>query len=67
MGTDRTISTFKNDSSYHRYLASFLKYEYKVEDVLFKDLKRDFVEKYVVYLSRARNMLPVVSLPRSSN
>ncbi len=37
---------------------SFLKYEYKVEDVLFKKLKRNFIEKFVANLSSVRNMLP---------
>lgn len=37
---------------------SFLKYEYKVEDVLFKELKRNFIEKFVTNLFSVRNMLP---------
>ena len=32
-------------------LASFLEYEYHVKDIAFKELKREFVEKFVVYLS----------------
>ena len=55
---DRSISTFNNYSKTRRYLASFLKYEYKAEDMLFKELNRNFIEKYVAYLSCVRNMLP---------
>lgn len=58
VGKDRSISTFKNYSKARRYLASFLKYEYKVEDMLFRELNRDFIEKFVAYLSSVRNMLP---------
>ena len=58
VGKDRSISTFNNYSKARRYLASFLKYEYKAEDILFKELNRNFIEKYVAYLSCVRNMLP---------
>lgn len=37
-------------------LASFLKYEYHVKDIPFKELKRDFIEKFVVYLSSVQGM-----------
>lgn len=39
-------------------MAAFLQYEYKLEDIPFKELKRDFIEKYVVYLSTVRGILP---------
>ena len=58
VGKDRSVSTFENYSNARRYLASFLKYEYKVEDMLFRELNRDFIEKFVVYLSSVRHMLP---------
>ncbi len=58
VGKDRSVSTFENYSNARRYLASFLKYEYKVEDMLFRELNRDFIEKSVAYLSSVRNMLP---------
>lgn len=45
VGKDRSISTFNNYSKARRYLASFLKYEYKAEDILFKELNRNFIEK----------------------
>jgi len=57
-GKDRAVSTLENYTRARRYLAAFLQYEYKVEDIPFKELKRDFIEKYVVYLSTVRNMLP---------
>lgn len=44
VGKDRSISTFKNYSNAHRYLVFFLKYKCKVEDILFKELNRDFIE-----------------------
>lgn len=56
VGKDRSVSTFENYSNARRYLASFLKYEYKVEDMLFRELKRDFIEKFVVYLSLVQGM-----------
>ena len=58
VGKDRSVSTFENYSNARRYLGSFLKYEYKVEDMLFRELNRDFIEKFVAYLSSVRNMLP---------
>ena len=36
--------------------ASFLEYEYHVKDIAFKELKRDFIEKFVVYLSSVQGM-----------
>lgn len=50
--------TLENYTRARRYLAAFLQYEYKLEDIPFRELKRDFIEKYVVYLSTVRNMLP---------
>ena len=50
--------------TYSRYvltkerLIDFMKQKYKVEDIPFKELKREFIEKYVVYLSTVRGMLP---------
>lgn len=58
VGKDRAASTLENYSKTRRYLAAFLEYEYKIEDIPFKELKREFIEKYVVYLSTVRNMLP---------
>ena len=33
-----------------------LEYEYRVKDIPFKELKRDFIEKFVVYLSSVQGM-----------
>ena len=35
---------------------SFLEYEYRVKDIAFKELKREFIEKFVVYLSSVQGM-----------
>ena len=58
VGKDRKASTLENYRKQYRRLAAFLQYEYKVEDIPFKELKREFIEKYVVYLSTVRGMLP---------
>ena len=58
VGKDRAAGTLENYTRAHRYLAAFLQYEYKLEDIPFRELKREFIEKYVVYLSTVRNMLP---------
>ena len=58
VGKDRKTSTLENYRKQYRRLAAFLQYEYKVEDIPFKELKREFIEKYVVYLSTVRGMLP---------
>ena len=58
VGKDRAASTLENYTRARRYLSAFLQYEYKLEDIPFRELKRDFIEKYVVYLSTVRGMLP---------
>ncbi len=58
VGKDRKASTLENYRKQYRRLAAFLQYEYKLEDIPFKELKREFIEKYVVYLSTVRGMLP---------
>ena len=58
VGKDRAASTLENYGRSRRYLSVFLQYEYKLEDIPFRELKRDFIEKYVVYLSTVRGMLP---------
>lgn len=57
VGKDRSKNTFKNYKRSRRLLADYLEYEYKIEDLPFKELKREFIEKYVIYLSTVRNML----------
>ena len=58
VGKDRAVATLENYTRARRYLFAFLQYEYKVEDIPFRELKREFIEKYVVYLSTVRSMLP---------
>lgn len=58
VGKDRAASTLENYSRSRRYLSAFLQYEYKLEDIPFRELEREFIEKYVVYLSTVRGMLP---------
>ncbi len=53
VGKDRTYSSY-ND--YRKRLAFFLEYEYRVKDIPFKELKRDFIEKFVGYLSSVQGM-----------
>ena len=57
-GKDRAIGTLICYRKARNYLAAFLRYEYKIEDIPFKELKREFIERYVVYLSTVRRMLP---------
>ncbi len=58
VGKDRVSGTLENYTKARGYLAAFLQYEYKLEDIPFKELKRDFIEKYVVYLSTVRGIFP---------
>ncbi|MBQ4280230.1 MAG: site-specific integrase [Rikenellaceae bacterium] len=58
VGKDRAVSTLNNYTRARHYLAAFLQYEYKLDDIPFKELKREFIEKYVVYLSTVRGMVP---------
>ena len=57
-GKDRAIGTLVCYRKARNYLAAFLRYEYKIEDIPFKELKWEFIERYVVYLSTVRGMLP---------
>ena len=56
VGKDRTYSTYEDYCLRRRRLAAFLEYEYHVNDVSFKELKRDFIEKFVVYLSTVKGL-----------
>ena len=56
VGKDRAYSSYKDYCKRRRRLASFLEYEYHVRDIAFKELKRDFIEKFVVYLSSIQGM-----------
>ena len=56
VGKDRAYSTYEDYCLRRRRLAAFLEYEYHVNDVSFKELKRDFIEKFVVYLSTVKGL-----------
>ena len=56
VGKDRTYSSYEDYCKRRRRLASFLEYEYRVKDIPFKELKRDFIEKFVVYLSTVKGL-----------
>ena len=56
VGKDRAYSSYEDYRKRRRRLASFLEYEYRVKDIPFKELKRDFIEKFVVYLSSVQGM-----------
>ena len=56
VGKDRAYSSYDNYRKRRNRLASFLEYEYRVKDIAFKELKRDFIEKFVVYLSSVQGM-----------
>ena len=58
VGKDRAEGTLVNYTRSRRYLPAFLQYEYKLKDIPFRELKREFIEKYVIYLSAVRHMLP---------
>ena len=56
VGKDRAYSSYDNYRKRRNRLASFLEYEYRVKDIPFKELKRDFIEKFVVYLSTVKGL-----------
>ena len=56
VGKDRAYSSYEDYCKRCRRLASFLEYEYRVKDIAFKELKREFIEKFVVYLSSVQGM-----------
>ncbi len=56
VGKDRAYSSYEDYCKRRRRLASFLEYEYRVKDIAIKELKRDFIEKFVVYLSSVQGM-----------
>mgnify|MGYP001637537699 FL=1 len=58
VGKDRKASTLETYTKQRKRLAAFLEYEYRVSDIPIKELKRDFIEKFVVYLTTVRGMLP---------
>lgn len=53
---DRAYFTYEDYCLRRRRLAAFLEYEYHVKDIPFKELKREFIEKFVVYLSTVKGL-----------
>lgn len=51
VGKDRAASTLEAYTRQRNRLAGFLQYEYGVTDIPFKELKRDFMDKFVVFMS----------------
>lgn len=58
VGKDRKASSLVTYARQRKRLAAFLEYEYGLRDIPFKELKREFIEKYVVYLSTVRGLMP---------
>ncbi|MTT06964.1 tyrosine-type recombinase/integrase [Proteus mirabilis] len=56
VGKDRAYSTYEDYCLRRRRLAALHEYEYHVKNIPFKELKRDFIEKFVVYLSSVQGM-----------
>ena len=56
VGKDRAYSTYEDYCLRRRRLAAFLEYEYHVKDIPFKELNRNFIEKFVVYLSTVKGL-----------
>lgn len=56
VGMDRTAGTLLDYQKARKYLADFLEYEYHLTDIPFNELKREFMDKFIVYLSNIRNL-----------
>ena len=56
VGKDRAYSTYEDYCLRRRRHAAILEYEYHVKDIPIKKLKRDFIEKFVVYLSTVKGL-----------
>lgn len=56
VGKDRTYSTYEDYRLRRRHLAAFHEYEYHVKDISFKERRRNFIEKFVVYLSTVKGL-----------
>ena len=67
VGKDRAYSSYDNYRKRRNRLASFLEYEYRVKDIPFKELKRDFIEKFVVTSPRYKGCVPRRSIRLSRN
>lgn len=57
VGKDRKASSLVEYQRQRIRLAWFLEYEYGVQDIPFKELKREFIERYVIYLRTVRGLM----------
>ena len=64
VGKDRAYSTYEDYCLRRRRLAALHEYEYHVKNIPFKELKRDFIEKFVVYLSSIQGIRSGTILPQ---
>ena len=51
VGKDRSQNTFESYQNAYKHLSAFLSNEYHLSDIPFKELKRDFMDKFVVFMS----------------
>lgn len=56
VGKDRAQSTLENYQKAYKHLSVFLLQEYHLTDIPFNELKREFIDKYVVFLSVNLNL-----------
>jgi len=56
VGKDRSAGTLAEYRTRYDRLAAFLQYEYGLSDIPFRELKREFAEKFIVYLSTVRGL-----------
>lgn len=56
VGKDRSAGTLVEYRTRRDRLAAFLQYEYGLSDIPFRELKREFAEKFIVYLSTVRGL-----------
>ena len=56
VGKDRSAGTLREYRTRRDRLAAFLQYEYGLGDIPFRELKREFAEKFNVYLSTVRGL-----------
>ena len=56
VGKDRSAGTLLEYRVRRDRLAAFLQYEYGLSDIPFRELKREFAEKFIIYLSTVRGL-----------
>ena len=56
VGKDRSAGSLAEYRTRRARLAAFLQYEYGLSDIPFRELKREFAEKFIVYLSTVRGL-----------